>query len=254
MVQIDTEELREIQMRILDYVDAFCRVNDIKYTLSGGSLLGAVRHGGFIPWDDDIDIQMLRADYDRFTKLWNKHNDHQCYELINIESNNSIGYPFGKIHNVQTVTYVGRFRRTGVFIDIFPLDQVTSENDFRERRQTIKKLYNRRKYVFAYLKRVPFSIIARYSLNRIAVRINEVAKRMNGDRGAFVFEMTSGLLCKRPIPLPVFESFVDLKFENRSYMAVKDFDTYLSCTFGDYMTLPPVEKRVSHHAFSAYWL
>ena len=254
MVQIGTEELREIQMRILDYVDAFCRVNDIKYSLSGGSLLGAVRHGGFIPWDDDIDIQMLRSDYDKFTELWNKQEDHQCYELVSIESNNNLGYPFGKIHNIDTITYVGRFKRTGVFIDNFPLDKVISDEDFKERRRIIRGLYSKRKYVFAFLKIIPFSSIARFVFNRIAVRINEEAKKMNNCEGEHVFEMTSGLICKNPIPLSVFDSYVDLKFENRNYMAVKDFDTYLSCTFGDYMTLPPEEKRVSHHEFLAYWL
>ena len=75
MKEIQIEELRELQMQILDYIDSFCRSCGINYTISGGTLLGAVRHGGYIPWDDDIDIQMLRDDYVRFTQLWNEKRE-----------------------------------------------------------------------------------------------------------------------------------------------------------------------------------
>ncbi len=127
--QISIEELKLLQLEIMDYVDLFCRKNSIQYTLSCGSLLGAVRHGGYIPWDDDIDIYLLRDQYDKFTSLWNSKKDEHPYELVNIESGNNMGYHYGKIHNPNTVTYVGKVKRTGVFIDVFPVDYVRDEND-----------------------------------------------------------------------------------------------------------------------------
>ena len=171
-----------------------------------------------------------------------------------MESGNNMGYPFGKIHNVETVTYIGKFERTGVFIDVFPMDKVCDEDDFQKRRKTIKSLYKNRSRVFHVLRRFPsFGFLVKLFC-RIAARINEVAQNNEGNKtAAFAFEMTSGLLCKTLIPKQVFETYVDIPFENRTYMAVMDYDTCLSCTFGNYMQLPPKEKQVSNHEFVAYW-
>lgn len=265
MVEIQIEDLKELQMQILDYVDDFCRKNSIKYTISGGTLLGAVRHRGYIPWDDDLDIQMLRSEYNRFTELWNKANYSHPFELINIESGKNMGYPFGKIHNPKTVTYIEGLERTGVFIDVFPVDDVEDDNDFQIRHEKIKHLYQERTRVFEDMKRkngtlnwrsrlrLLFLHIPSKSYNDIACEINDLAKQKSEGEHRYVFEMISGLICKQPIPKEVFSSYSDIVFENRRYMAVSDYDTYLSRTFGDYMTLPPVEKRVSHHTFKSYW-
>lgn len=265
MKEIQIDELRELQMQILDYVDGFCRKNCIKYTLSGGTLLGAVRHGGFIPWDDDIDIQMLREEYVRFTELWNLTPKDSRYELINIESGNNMGYPFGKIHDTRTVTYIGNVARTGVFVDVFPLDGVSSLKDFYKRHRIIKKLYANRAKAFQkdYINKTndKQNIIAKAlqilkptkSFEDYAIEINEIAKNESDKNCPLVFEMISGMICKEPMPKSVFLSYSDISFENRVYMAVSDYDTYLRLTFGDYMQLPPVEKRNSHHVFKSYW-
>lgn len=252
MKELQQEELKEVQMRILDYVDSFCRKNDIKYTLSGGTLLGAIRHGGFIPWDDDIDIQMLRSEYNKFTELWKKSHDNPNYELINIESGNNKGYPFGKIQDNRTVSYVGNLQRLGVFIDVFPLDNVEDENDFSKRHNVVKRLFKIRGFVFSLMRRSQVHLFdGLYA--RLSAKINDVANKKNGKDCPYVFEMTSGLLCKKPMPKSIFKIYKDVKFEDRTYMSVEDYDTYLTNTFGDYMKLPPVEKRVSHHSNSYFW-
>lgn len=264
MIQIGLEELRELQMQILDYVDSFCRQNGIQYTLSGGTLLGAVRHGGFIPWDDDIDIQMLRSEYDRFTRLWNAGRDSHPYVLISIESGNGMGYAIGKVHNPLTVTYVRGVERTGVFIDVFPLDIVIDHNDFVRRRKKIKGLKRREAAAFTLQTRgysnLGFVRILKCLLltggksrSYYSERINEVAKSKDDSDGKFVFEMVAGLKCKRPMPITVFNEFTEIAFENRRYMSVKNYSEYLTATFGDYMKLPPVEKRVRTHDFDPYW-
>lgn len=265
MKEIQTDELRELQMQILDHVDAFCRKYNIKYTISGGTLLGAVRHGGFIPWDDDMDIQMLRNEYIRFTTLWNQEKDqHDNYELINIESGNNMGYPFGKVHDIRTTTYIGKLERTGVFIDVFPIDNVKDEDDFLKRHAEIKRLYNDRFLILQKMKcdtdgfnlkrwlRLIVQHAPQKSYNQIAEEINQLALSYTKDDSPLVYEMIAGMRCKRPIPRKVFEEYTYIRFENRQYMAVLDYDTYLSCTFGDYMTPPPVKEQVTHH-LTAYW-
>lgn len=265
MKEIQIDELRELQMQILDYVDAFCRKHDIKYTISGGTLLGAVRHGGYIPWDDDMDIQMLRDEYNRFTTVWNQEKTcHGHFELVNIESGNSMGYPFGKIHDTRTVTYLGNYERTGVYIDVFPVDAVKDEEDFVSRHARIKELYDQR---FRILEKIrihtdPFNWKRAVRLmlhpapnktyNHIAEEINDLAKGHGSTDWPLCYEMIAGLKCKRPIPKAVFEEYTDIEFGNRVYMSVKDYDTYLTLTFGDYMTPPPMKEREPHY-FTPYW-
>lgn len=265
MKEIQIEELRELQMQILDYVDAFCRKHDIKYTISGGTLLGAVRHGGFIPWDDDIDIQMLRSEYEKFTIIWNQHkNEHSYFELVNIESGNSMGYPFGKIHDTRTISYNRGLERTGVFIDLFPVDKVRDLEDFYVRHKAQAKALKARyasllwiiskRYNIGYKAKLKaFIMKPRLSYNEIAEQINNRSKIYNEENCPLVFEMVCGMKCKQPIPIQVFRSYADISFEDRIYMAVKDYDTYLTNTFGDYMTPPPVSKQVKSHHFIAYW-
>ncbi len=265
MIEIGQEELRILQMQILDYVDDFCRRNDVKYTLSGGSLLGAVRHGGYIPWDDDVDIQMLRSEYNRFTTLWNNASISHPFELVNIESGNNMGYPFGKIHNPKTVILVDGLERTGVFIDVFPVDDVVDEDDFISRRAKIVRLLHDRSLVFEHMKNKGrrkslksllkhlFIKLPKKSYNEIAVEINDLAKQNSTGGHDTVFEMVAGMRCNSPIPAEVFNTYTDMAFEDRKYMTVSDYDTYLTLTFGDYMTLPPEEKRVSPHGYKSFW-
>lgn len=264
MKPIELKELRELQMRILDYVDSFCRSYNIKYTISGGTLLGAVRHGGYIPWDDDMDIQMLRDEYDKFTQLWNKHKNEHPFEFISIESGNAIGYVFGKVHDPKTITFVHGLERTGVYIDIFPVDIVVDEIDFSHRRRIIKKLKRKESAAFVLSFRetshVGFIQVLKclfltlgYPRTHFSAKINEIAKSKNSSGGLLVFEMVAGIKCKQPMPKAVFDEYTDITFENRHYMAVKDYDTYLSNTFGNYMIPPPVEKQVREHSFTAYW-
>lgn len=260
---IELNELRELQMQILDYVDAFCRKNNIKYTISGGTLLGAIRHGGYIPWDDDMDIQMTRKNYLLFTSLWNNTSNHP-YELVSIESGNNMGYPFAKIHNPATITIIDGLERTGVYIDVFPVDEVLNEEDFIKRHNEVMELYRQRAIVFENMKKKYGKIgwkqrmilllhtVPQRSYEEIAEGINNIAALNNDQGGLFFYEMVAGTQCKHPIPKKVFESYSDVRFEDRVYMSVSDYDQYLRLTFGNYMTLPPESKRHGH-LFTPYW-
>lgn len=265
MRELTKDELREVQLEMMDYVDRFCRDNNIQYTLSSGTLLGAMRHGGFIPWDDDIDIHMLRSEYKVFTKLWNDNREKHPYELVNIESGNNMGYPFGKIHDKRTVTYIGNIERTGVFIDVFPVDFVLDQDDLDKRYKQIAELYKQRekclnwmlvksskehvsikRWIYAFLNK------PRESYNDIAIEIANLAEEINY-RTNYVFEIICGFIGKNVVPTEVYESYCDVKFEDKVYRRVVDYDTLLTKAYGDWRTPPPVEKRVTHHGFKAYW-
>ncbi len=264
MKELSTEDLKNVQLQIMDYVDSFCRNNNIQYTIAFGTLLGAVRHGGFIPWDDDIDIQLLRPEYERFIALWDEKKNGHPYELISIESGNNMGYPFGKVHDPNTVTYVGNIKRTGVFIDIFPVDYVVDRDDYLRRSKKIEKLIKKRYACFTWMtvknsrlplskKIVPFLRKPIMSYERLAVAISDLAKKVNV-RSEYACDMINGRYSKEMMMATVYKEFMDIKFEDRIYRSVKDMDTYLTNTYGDWRTPPPPEKQITHHGFKAFWL
>lgn len=263
MKELTSDELKEVQLKILDYVDCFCRKNNIQYTISNGTLLGAVRHGGYIPWDDDIDIQLLRNEYNKFTQLWNESKEEHPYELVNIESGNNMGYPFGKIHDPNTITYVGNLMRTGVYIDVFPVDYVVDKDDYQKRSSEIAKLIKKRYACFRwmlvkdskqlfYKKIIPFLRKPSASYEDIAIEISNLAKKVQ-EKTDYVYDLVNGQYAKDIMPAIIYGDYADIKFEDRVFRSVKDTETYLTTTYGDWRTPPPPEKRVSHHGFKAYW-
>ena len=130
MKQLDINELRAIQLEILDYVAKFCDEHEIKYWLDGGNLIGAIRHKGYIPWDDDVDVGMLRADYEKFMLMFNENNTRYrftCYEL-----NRSFYLPSGKVTDTETVLYEPDEKgiKTAVYVDIFVYDNAPDDDIF----------------------------------------------------------------------------------------------------------------------------
>ena len=124
MKEIGLEELKCIQLDLLQKTAEFCENNGIRYFLCGGTLIGAIRHHGYIPWDDDIDISMPRPDYDKFIKIFNKPENY--YQVIDMSNNSKYGFPFAKVHDTRTLVNELQYSRDsfGVYIDIFPIDGV----------------------------------------------------------------------------------------------------------------------------------
>lgn len=260
MRKIELNELKELQMEIADFVDNICKDNDIKYSLGCGTLLGAVRHGGYIPWDDDLDIMLPRSDYNKLTQVW----DNRTYPFIFhcVGYGNNQGFPYGKISNPKTILDDNGNKTLGVNIDVFPIDEVIDINDYRKRHQEVMDCYLEMSYVNRSLRgsinriiRNLFRRIQHYpnTPKRLAKRIDEIALSMNGYGGNFMFEMVAGRCYKGPFNKNSFEKTVAIKFENRIYQALEGYDDYLKSMFGDYMQLPPLEEQVSHHIFNAWW-
>ena len=266
METIEVNELKQIQIDILNNVDDFCRKNNIHYWIDCGTLLGAVRHKGYIPWDDDIDIGMLRKDYEIFRKKFNKDNN-SIYKFHCFENDKEWFLPYGKVLNENTILYEPD-KKTGVkssiYIDVFVYDNVPNDDKvistmYKKRDlykilnnlQTFKGFYtkNRSKYnIFRY----PFHYLMKVFPKRYFVKLSiknskqfcSIPTKKIGN-----FTSVSKVICDKSI----FDEFVDLEFEGKKYSAPKEYDKWLFEFYGDYMKLPPIENRVSHHRFEAYY-
>lgn len=265
------QKLKEREFEILLEFDRVCKQLGINYTLSSGTLLGAVRHKGFIPWDDDIDVAMLREDYNKFIaegqQLLLQHLFIQTYETDK-------NYPlnFSKIRDASTVLieYCNRNlqMKNGVYIDIFPIDKVSSNSIVRWFDNMLLSLISVIKFSctieFAEksssrfrgtIRRILFPlarIIGTQRLNRLETFIR--VKNNKAENVYTYYERhynTPPYRLKRKdlMEISIFEDLVDIEFEGRCFKAVKEKHKYLTLFYGDYMQLPPIEKRVSAHDF-----
>ena len=261
MRRLGIEELKKIEIEILEEVDAFCRENNIRYSICGGTLLGAVRHKGYIPWDDDIDIMMPRSDYDRFLRTFTSKDNY----LINLGESADYIEHFTKIIRKGTfLEYTTLKRRLwGVNIDVFPVDGVPDDGGVYA--ATLRDLHKKIEYIFPYYRFVGEKKLlwfAKYCFKRLARPTTDSVKSIKDRMNRMVRENlpeSSPGSCEIfddfriiPIASDIFLDYTDLEFEGRPFRAIRDADAYLSAMYGDYMTLPPEEQRVSNHFYKAY--
>lgn len=254
---ISKDSLKKIQLEILDYIDTFCRNNNIKYSLACGTLLGAIRHKGYIPWDDDIDIQLLREDYNKFINLW-KMKDNHPYELLSLETTSNWIMAYAKVCNPQTIVKDGIYDFYGVNIDVFPIDLVIDNDDFNKRHQKIMYLYQKQEQCTRVYKEWWKNVINKircfpHTPHNIAKKIQEIAISYNHKNGEYLFEMVAGRLYNKTFPKTSFNDITNVEFEGKEYSALKGWDAYLTACYNNYMQLPPKEKQISHHNTEAYW-
>lgn len=156
---IELKELKQIQLDILKYVHEFCVQNDIRYFLVYGTLIGAVRHQGYIPWDDDIDICMPRPDYERFLKLFNKNKS--GYQVNAFELNDNFPYTFGKVEDLNT-TFIEKTDYSfpmGVNIDVFPIDGINNDAKLIKKQIFLRKIINLKTIVYSQERNIFKNII-----------------------------------------------------------------------------------------------
>ena len=265
MKQLSIQEMREVQMGILDEVHSFCKQNGIKYSLADGTMLGAVRHKGYIPWDDDIDIYMYRTDYDRFESLFpSVYKEH--YEMLSIHRDHNWHQNYTKVFDNRTVTGLNTRLVTpyGVNIDVFPLDDVPDDvNEWKTyirglktrffiRSNKARKISKERSFVnnlgifFLSILLLPFS------RHHLMVWTDRYVQKNNGKGYNHVFENGYGPGLKNPIPKYIIDDIVEWDFEDRKYCGFKNADEFLRLSYGDYMQLPPENQR-KHHGEIAYW-
>ena len=263
--QIKLDDIKKIQIDILDFVADFCDKNNIKYWLACGTLLGAIRHKGYIPWDDDIDIGMLRPDYDKFIKIFKDKNNK--YELHNYMNDKNWHLAFSKVYDTDTVLYEPD-EKTGqkecVNIDVFVYDNAPDDLKKREKLFKKKDFYRKlnsfrvnkgfenpkyKKYNFI---RYPIHYILKiFPKDFFLKRFLKVLTTYNNEETECVgnFSSKTFMSCSKK----AFEKLIDVEFEGKKYKAPAGYDEYLKAFYGNYMELPPKEKQTAHHSFVAYY-
>lgn len=259
------EELKQIQLDILEVIDNFCVQNGIRYSLACGSMLGAIRHKGYIPWDDDIDIYIPRDDYKRFIQIFPEELGH--IKVASLEREPKWNRAYAQAYDSRTIMneYAHTPLKVGVYIDIYPIDNVPDSDDAWLRYNKIRRFLIRIqeiKYIPIHWNRtiqknlvliIGKIMLLPFSSRIIAKSINHFAQRYNGMGYGRSFECVQGMLQKRPFQSSLMTDFIRIQFENQHFTIMKDYDAYLTNAYGNYMKLPPKEKQISHHQFEAYW-
>ena len=258
IIRSEIEKVWEVEREILDVFHEVCVSNGLRYTLAYGTLLGAVRHGGFIPWDDDIDLIMPREDYEKLLEIWNEAAPKE-YILQNICTNPDYVNTFSKIRKDKTTFLQYDFERDatfhkGIFIDIFPADRVADgkiSNKLQFIACAVHLLYTRGHTsgsggVIGFVERMLLRLPAAWHpvLRRAA---ENVIKKWNGKSGLRWFVPCTIGCAKLYYPSDLFGEMKTISFEKKDYLCVADPDAVLRTDYGDYMQLPPEEERTWQH-------
>ena len=276
MKRMTLQEIQKVNLDIMKDIHCYCVEKGIHYSLAYGSLIGAVRHKGFIPWDDDIDIMMTRPDFEVFSK---EFRSKKGFELSSVYNNDTF-VNYTRVYDNRTVA-TGPLKASkhqiGVWVDVFPIDAIP--DDLSERNRQFQRL--RRFTSLIRRLRVALSDLEERSLLRKITGFLRLVKLAVGSNGLhfdmwhnqvisickeYTFGETmycSSMVCfeattnnrQEVFPTSAFKSYKILPFENEFFYVIDSYDSVLTTIFGDYMKLPPEEKRVSHSLknWSYYW-
>ena len=261
----DINEIQQMELGIMEYIHEVCQKIGVKYFLAYGSLIGAVRHQGFIPWDDDMDICMLREDYEKLQDYLIANPDER-YEVMSYKNNLNYVYPFMKVQDNHTYLLEEDVRidsNMGIYVDIFPVDGYEDDADFKnkmtkliKKRQlscyTFKGITNTKSLLNSLIRYISVVIFYFTNTNKYVEQIDELAK----SRAVADYEQVDYLIYK-DMNKPVWkrewlEQVIVGTFEGKEFMIPKHYHEILTSDYGDYMQLPPLEQRVSHHDFKLW--
>lgn len=266
-LDIDIKDAQKVQLEILIDFDKLCRANDIKYQLFSGTLIGAIRHNGFIPWDDDVDVCMLREEYEKFLEVGKKELG-QEYFIQNYMSDPKFQSQYSKLRKNDT-RYVEYMVQDvdihhGIFIDVFPYDNVKPTTLMgKVQRMTINKL---KEINYCRVKRVNQSEKNRfvrakknltYHILKIVPKrfmdntIKKLSLMFNDSDTEYVAELgisTSKVMYEKfTLKKDVFYDSIEWKFEGYKFPVPKEYNYVLTKNYGDYMSLPSIEEQQPHH-------
>lgn len=282
MRKITMDEMKSIELEMLKDVAAFCDKNHIRYYLCGGTLLGAVRHKGFIPWDDDIDIIMPRPDYLKFVSTYNGATER--YYVKSIENDPQYWRTFAKVFDARTFLKEDAISvekpGNAVFIDIFPSDGLPPSRWkqrilFKEQEflnflyhgsawtYTRSHKYNDSKSQFAKAKgiiRTILKFVAVTVLHPLPTR--KLIRIINANASKYPFDESEEVAAivdcayggaRERISRAKYAPRIEFDFEGCKFWGPAGYEEYLTHLYGNYMEMPPVDRRVTHHDFEAYW-
>ncbi len=271
MKKIELDEQKKIELDILKYIKKVCMENNITYFLGYGTLLGAVRHKGFIPWDDDIDILMPRKDYNKFIEVMEKKDDSK-YKIFTPKQKDYY-LTLSKVVDTRTTLKeldVNPISNLGVFVDIFPLDGLPIEEE--KLKEHVQSLFKLDEQIRLYLKfaykgaRIWYNKVLKFILaipmfiatlifpwKKYQLQILEKMEKYDYDKSSKVGFIITQCKEKEILDKKIFEKAVMLPFEDDEFPAPIGYIEYLECLYGDYMTPPPLVDRVSPHNAEVHW-
>ncbi|MGX7199739.1 LicD family protein [Enterococcus nangangensis] len=267
---ISSEKQKDILLQILEYIDEICVEHDIKYSLCGGTLIGAIRHKGFIPWDDDIDIMLERTQYEKLISVLKK--DNQYYLL----DKNTSGYRKAYAKLCDKRTYAKSYSKVpiemGIFVDIFPVDNIPdSQEEEKKFKNKIAIKDNNAYYsrittyngasslLKVFLKTIicfPLYVKSRINGNMYTQvsQLESYSQKYNNQKTKFCGCLTSSCLReKEKYPREIFNSYSKVLFEGKYFSSITEYDIYLKQLYNNYMALPPEGDRINHDFYKWYW-
>ena len=263
MRQLSNEEYKKRLLDVMSKIDEICRKNNLWYTIIYGTLLGAVRHNGFIPWDDDIDIAMTRKDYYAFGKYISEHPEYEL-NFIDVNYRKDTIYICGKVCDSKTIVKESCFRSVkdyGAFVDIFILDNIP--DDENERRKFKSKARFMCKTIqhsaqlnpgkpkgFKHLILLYTSFIYSHCFNtyKLIKKLDSYCQKYNEmDTEYFGVPYFIAVFKKND-----FKELIDFNFEGHCFKGPRKYDEILNSTYKNYKELPPLEERVTH-MIECYW-
>lgn len=271
MKKLNIEEIKQYSLEVLCTVRDICEQYGISYSLTGGTLIGAVRHKGFIPWDDDIDIMIPRPDYDKFIQVVKEHPEFPIRVLAEEIYDGEYPYAFAKACHPDTELIekdtMDSEIKLGVYVDIFPVDGMgngyrrakirtmkfqflhglkISSNWTKFRRSKLRSWYYE---PFRYVCYVFSKILGR---KRIKRWLDKFVRKIPFETAGYAGRLVGDFGSREVMEKSIFLKTVKLEFEGQMFDAIEDYDTFLTRLYGTYMQLPPIEKQVTHHEFEAY--
>lgn len=259
-IEINQEQYKKKVIDVLIEFHNFCENEGLTYFLGFGTLLGAIRHKGFIPWDDDIDIFMPRPDYEIFLDNYKSED----FKIASPRDKHPL-YTFSKLYKTDTMKVEEGFaykkqKPFGIDIDIFPIDG-TDKNDHLINCKKIKKynflfqIINQNIKRNSFIKTIISLIIHCLRGKKLCNKIEKIKKRYNYNNCEYVtifFDFFDQKPINSIIPKSIFEKSIDVEFEGHMYNAPIGYDELLTTIYGDYMTPPPIDKRESNHINRVY--
>lgn len=264
MTKINIEDLKKVEIDMLNNFINVCNILKLKYFLVGGSCLGAVRHKGFIPWDDDIDVALPRPDYDKFIEVAQQYLPDNLF-LQNYKTEPDYRLDFAKIRNSDT-TFIESENRDlcvnkGIYIDVFPIDGMptkTSDKKLLKLHKFIAKKYLSRNNCRTTQSKLKWllkkSTIWVFCLLNKFQKPQKVLEKLEKHYKKFTYSNCDYVVChggawgdKEICPKEQYGKGKEMLFENERVIVPEKTDEYLTHKYGDYMKFPPKEKQISHH-------
>lgn len=264
MHKVSLSEEKEILLKMLIEFNNYCENNNINLYLYGGTLLGAIRHQGFIPWDDDIDVALSRPDYEKLLNLAKKDNMINSHLKVTEFSLNNSEYPFIKVLDTNT-TVIQKFnnQKTNLWIDVLPIDGIepSKANSIYKKIKLYRKILTLSlaksgegtSFLKKVIKPIPIFLAKLIGAKRCAKKINEISKKYDFNSSNYIACIAWGLYDTSEVMTKTdFIPFSTVIFEKHNFKTINNYDSYLKKLYGSYMQLPPKKNQTPHHNYTTY--